>query len=298
VSNCQVPSKNIPSLGAAPGKLAGTLVFHPSSIDNPRTISSSEIEYAAAWARRRGGDGGLSSDEAADVHFEALHVIATSAASRRPSHEVIRNAIDAVLAGRTASLFIRRSSCAVAEEAWLALRRSLEAREEWVASVKQGVHDASYFKNVKAASDAAVQAAVALGPKGAMQAVRWHFLYGQTESRELQFWQARELQQQQQQLLLQQQHQQQQRHIASKLSKHKQTVYAKRPSLSKVNRPSTSHKKTPPAPAPSAAAVSSDSDILEIPSPPSASSAPLPSKRPSPAVPAPKVSPSKKSAAG
>jgi hypothetical protein len=99
-------------------------------------------------------------------------------------------------------MFIRRSSFAVLEEAWLALRRSLEAREEWMASVKQGVHDASYFKNVKTASDAATQAAVALGPKGALQAVRWHFLYGQTESRELQFWQARELQQQQHQQLL------------------------------------------------------------------------------------------------
>ena len=297
-----MPPKNIPSLGAAPSKLAGTLVFHPSCIDNHSVFTSSDIEFSAAWSRRRCADGGLSHDEAFDVHLEALHSLAVCAGNRQPSRDAIRSATDAVLVSRSSSFFIR-SSVAALEEAWLALRRSLESREAWVLSVKQGGGDASVFKSFKAAADAATAASAVLGAKGVYQAVRWHFLHGQTESREFQLWQARELYLQQQQQQLQQQQQQQQRHLASKLAKHRQTLYAKRPAFSKMLRPAASHKKTPPAPAPCASAGGgSDSDIIDIPSPPDASAVAdaaheirnSAQKRPSPSS---KVSPCKKCAA-
>jgi hypothetical protein len=268
---CQVPLKNIPALGAAPSKLTGTLVFHPSSITSSRLIDN-DIEFAAAWAQRRGADCGLSRDEATDVHLEALHATITSSpACLHPTRELIRTSIDQVLSCRSASLFTRRINFPMLEDAWNALRKSLETREIWVLSVKQGVNEAAAVKDLKAAAAAVASAVTALGAKNVNQAVRWHFLHGQTEARELMLVQARE-----------HQHQQQQQQIKEQLRlatlrhampKNKQTLYAKRPAIFKPSRPNTSNKKTPPAPPPAAnisGGGGSDSDILEIPSPPTA----------------------------
>jgi hypothetical protein len=268
---CQVPLKNIPALGAAPSKLSGTLVFHPSSITGSR-LNDNDIEFAAAWAQRRGADCGLSRDEATDVHLEALHATITSSpACLHPTRELIRTSIDQVLSCRSASLFTRRINFPMLEDTWNALRKSLETREIWVLSVKQGVNEAAAVKDLKAAAAAVASAVTALGAKNVNQAVRWHFLHGQTEARELMLVQARE-----------QQHQQQQQQIKEQLRlaalrhampKNKQTLYAKRPAIFKPSRPNTSNKKTPPAPPPAAnisGGGGSDSDILEIPSPPTA----------------------------
>ncbi len=254
--------------------MAGALVSLPSSIISSRLINS-DVEFAAAWAQRRGTDCGLSRDETTDVHFEALHVANMSnLAGPQLIRELIRTSVDQVLSCRSASLFTRRINFPVLEETWCALRKSLESCEIWVLTVKQGVNDAPAVKDIKAAAAAVVSSAAALGPKGVNQAVRWHYLHGQTEARETMFLQAREQQQQQLQLQVKEQL----RLAACRLAmpKNKQTLYAKRPALTKPLRTSASHKKTPPAPPP-AAIISggggSDSDILEIPSPPTAAAA-------------------------
>lgn len=288
----QVPAKNIPAIGAAPSKLAGTLVYHPCTIENSRAFNSADIEFTAAWARRVGSLGGLSCDECADIQMEALHAIASASGNQQPSHEVIRNCVDLLVASRSASLFTRREHFAALEEAWVTLRKSLETREVWVLTVKERINDSVAVKDLKAAAAAATAAAGALGPKGVYQAVRWHYLHGQTGAKELQLLQSRDAHQQQ----VMHHQKEQQRLLAMRLAipKYKHTPYAKRPAAFKAVRQSSSHKKTPPVP--KAPAIScgggSDSDILEIPSPPTP--APPPSaKRPSTAL---KVSPFKKSA--
>lgn len=287
----QVPAKNIPAIGAAPSKLAGTLVYHPCTIENSRAINSADLEFTAAWARRVGSLGGLSCDECVEIQMEALHAIALASGNQQPSHEVIRNSVELVVASRCASLFTCREHFPSLEEAWITLRKSLETREVWVLTVKEGVNDFVAVKDLKAAAVAATVAAGVLGPKGVYQAVRWHYLHGQTAAKELQLLHSRESHQQQAH-----QQKEQQRLLAIRLAipKYKHTLYAKRPAAFKAVRQNSSHKKTPPVP--KAPAIScgggSDSDILEIPSPPTP--VPPPSaKRPSTAL---KVSPFKKSA--